>query len=168
MNGIQDQRLLNATAARGMVVLGSAGLLLLGGARMGELPYDWSFLILKHAAVWGLISAAILCGGIAFYWNTMHPETSWRPSLPGRRFESVVLYTRAACPLCDDAGALLSQYRMWIPSPVEVDVDDDPELVQQFGEWVPVVEFDGRIRFRGQVSEVLLQRLIEGTPARSA
>ena len=28
----------------------------------------------------------------------------------------------------------------------------------------PVVEFDGKVRFRGRVSEALLQRLLEGTP----
>jgi len=42
----------------------------------------------------------------------------------------------------------------------EIDVDQHPELKQQFDTCVPVVEIDGKVRFRGQVNEVLLLRLI--------
>jgi len=49
----------------------------------------------------------------------------------------------------------------------QVDIDADPELRSQFDTCVPVISTDGRIRFRGRVNEVLLRRLIEGTPPAS-
>jgi hypothetical protein len=42
-----------------------------------------------------------------------------------------------------------------------VDVDGDPELAALHGDWVPVVTVNGKVRFRGQVNEVLLKRLLE-------
>jgi hypothetical protein len=44
--------------------------------------------------------------------------------------------------------------------PEEVDIDLDPELKARFTDCVPVVEIEGKIRFRGRVNEVLLRRLI--------
>ncbi len=41
-----------------------------------------------------------------------------------------------------------------------VDVDTDPALIAEHGEWVPVVTVDGKVRFRGRVNEVLLTRLL--------
>jgi hypothetical protein len=49
---------------------------------------------------------------------------------------------------------------------LEVDIDRDPELVARFSTCVPVVELDGKVRFRGRVNEVLLRRLIAATPPR--
>jgi len=68
----------------------------------------------------------------------------------------VVLYTRVGCHLCDDALALLRRHGL---TPREVDVDQDPELRARFDTCVPVVEIDGRVRFRGRVDELLLHRL---------
>ena len=70
---------------------------------------------------------------------------------------NVVLYTRAGCHLCDDAEHLLHQHGL---QPVSVDVDADPALREKFNTCVPVVEIDGKIRFRGRVNEVLLKRLL--------
>jgi hypothetical protein len=41
-----------------------------------------------------------------------------------------------------------------------IDVDSDPELAAEFGESVPVVTVNGKVRFRGCVSPVLLDRLL--------
>ena len=79
-------------------------------------------------------------------------------STPGSR-PKVVLYTRAGCHLCDSAKALLLRHEL---SPREVDIDGDPQLTKRFGEWVPVVEIGGKIRFRGQLNEKLLKRLLNG------
>ena len=38
---------------------------------------------------------------------------------------------------------------------------DAAELVALYGEQVPVVTVDGKVRFRGGVNRVLLQRLLE-------
>lgn len=89
---------------------------------------------------------------------------SWRPTRPGRRFRSLVVYSRESCHLCDEAVELLQSYSAWLPPIQEVDIDADPNLQQRFNAEVPVVEFDGKIRFKGHVSESLLRRLIEGTP----
>ncbi|MFO0896361.1 MAG: glutaredoxin family protein [Pirellulales bacterium] len=69
----------------------------------------------------------------------------------------VVLYTRSGCHLCDDAKAVLLRHGL---EPREVDIDADPALVERYGLCVPVVEIDGRERFRGRVDERLLARLL--------
>lgn len=67
------------------------------------------------------------------------------------------MYTRRGCQLCDEARELLVAHEL---APELVDVDDDPALRERFGALVPVVEIDGRIRFRGRVEPVLLRRLL--------
>ena len=70
---------------------------------------------------------------------------------------NVILYTRTGCHLCDDAHRLLLAYKL---QPQVVDIDANPDLRQQFNTCVPVVEIDGKIRFRGRVNEVLLRRIV--------
>jgi glutaredoxin len=69
----------------------------------------------------------------------------------------VVLYARLGCHLCEEAERVLIAHGL---QPSVVDIDDDPELRERFDTCVPVVEFDGKIRFRGRISPVLLRRLI--------
>lgn len=69
----------------------------------------------------------------------------------------VVLYTRVGCHLCEDAELLLIKHGLMAE---KIDIDDDPALCEQFNTCVPVVEIDGKIRFRGHVNEVLLRRLL--------
>ena len=69
----------------------------------------------------------------------------------------VVLYTRPECHLCDTAKELLAKYAIY---PREVNVDEDVNLQKAYGECVPVVLMDGKVRFRGRVDEVLLKRLL--------
>lgn len=68
-----------------------------------------------------------------------------------------LLYTRAGCHLCDDARQLLERYGFEVQS---VNIDEDPQLQERFDTCVPVVVIDGKERFRGKVSEVLLRRLL--------
>ena len=70
----------------------------------------------------------------------------------------VVVYTRQGCCLCDDALELLTRLGL---SATLVDIDQDPELHTRFNTCVPVVEIDGKVRFRGRVNEVLLRRLLQ-------
>jgi glutaredoxin len=70
---------------------------------------------------------------------------------------AVVVYSRAGCHLCDDVCALLSRFAI---DPKVVDIDRDPALKAQFDVWVPVVEIDGRLRFKGRVDPLLLARLL--------
>ena len=74
----------------------------------------------------------------------------------------VVLYTRVGCHLCEDAKALLLRHGL---SPQEIDIDQQPDLLQQYDECVPVVVIDGRVRFRGRVDERLLRRLLKAGSA---
>lgn len=83
---------------------------------------------------------------------------------PERRIQSVVMYSRTGCCLCDEAWDVLEKYRESLPPTVVVDIDSDPALFERFSTCIPVVEIDGKVRFRGRVNEVLLRRLIEGTP----
>ena len=69
----------------------------------------------------------------------------------------VVLYSRAGCHLCDKAELILIEHGL---KPSKVDIDDDPALRERFNTCVPVVEIDGKIRFRGRVNEVLLKRIV--------
>lgn len=115
-------------------------------------------------SLWTLVSLSLVTGGFTVLWRIDHPRTSWKPSVRGKRFRSVVLYTREDCGLCEEAHRLLARYQRYLPELVEVDIDRDESLKEKFNTCVPVVEFDGQVRFRGHVSEPLLQRLIEGTP----
>ena len=69
----------------------------------------------------------------------------------------VVLYTRKGCHLCDDALAVLQRHGL---TPRLVDIDSEPAWRERYNECVPVVEVDGKERFRGRVNEVLLSRLL--------
>ncbi len=70
---------------------------------------------------------------------------------------SVILYTRPGCHLCEDAEKLLRRYGL---IPRLVNIDTDPELTNRYNLTIPVVEIDGKERFRGVVNEVLLRRLL--------
>ena len=70
---------------------------------------------------------------------------------------NVALYTRQGCHLCDVARQILIEHGL---EPSLIDIDGEPELRERFNECVPVVEIDGKVRFRGKVDPVLLRRLI--------
>ncbi len=71
---------------------------------------------------------------------------------------TVILYTRKQCHLCDEAYLLLTKNGL---TPECVDIDQNPELRKQFNTCVPVVEIDGKVRFRGRINEVLLRRILD-------
>lgn len=73
----------------------------------------------------------------------------------------IVMYTRHGCHLCEDAWRLLERERQRHGFTLrQVDVDSDPQLRNDYGECVPVVTVDGRVRFRGRINPVLLRRLL--------
>ena len=69
----------------------------------------------------------------------------------------IVIYTRTNCCLCDEAEAQLKRRGL---TAEKIDIDQRPELTEKFDTCVPVVEIDGKIRFRGKVNEVLLTRIL--------
>jgi glutaredoxin len=74
----------------------------------------------------------------------------------------VLLYTRQGCHLCDTAWELLEAARARHGFSLDcVDVDSDPELAAAYGLQVPVVAINGKVRFRGVINAVLLQRVFD-------
>jgi glutaredoxin len=70
------------------------------------------------------------------------------------------LYTRQGCHLCEDAWTLLQNWQRRHGFRLEaVDIDTDPALQALHGNDVPVVAVDGKVRFRGRINPLLLQRL---------
>ena len=73
----------------------------------------------------------------------------------------IVFYTRKRCHLCEEAYAQLldrqDRYHFHLEA---LDVDADAELAAKYGDSVPVVVVNGRVRFRGKINVVLLDRLL--------
>jgi glutaredoxin len=79
----------------------------------------------------------------------------------GSEHLTFTVYTRAQCGCCHKAIELLSKFQRRHAFVIEqVDIDGDPALAAEFGTSVPVVAVNGKVRFRGQVSPVLLNRLL--------
>jgi glutaredoxin len=73
----------------------------------------------------------------------------------------VVMYTRQGCHLCETAWQRLqaAQERYGFALTAR-DVDQNPQLAAEYGDCVPVVTVNGKVRFRGVVNPVLLERLL--------
>ena len=63
--------------------------------------------------------------------------------------------------MCADALQLLREHGLQAQ---KIDIDDDEDLTEKFSTCVPVVEIDGKVRFRGRVDRVLLRRLLRNRP----
>jgi glutaredoxin len=82
-----------------------------------------------------------------------------------------LLYTRRGCHLCEVARERLRRAGRRYRFALEVvDIDTDPALAARYGDQVPVVLVNAKVRFRGGVNEVLLARLLhaEGAKRRKA
>lgn len=132
------------------------------GGGLPGLPRFWYV----NRTLWIGFGLFLVPAGIAI--QAVRPQTSkhWKATRPGRRFHQIRVYSKEGCHLCDDAIETLCDFRYsdYLPTVEVVDITSNPELEAKFGLQIPVVEFDGRIRFRGRVNETLLRRLIEGTP----
>lgn len=82
---------------------------------------------------------------------------------PDLRFQ---FYTRAGCHLCEEAWEVLCARQQTYGFALErIDVDSAAELVEQHGKCVPVVTVNGKVRFRGKVNPVLLDRILDAKAA---
>lgn len=127
------------------------------------MPRSWH----ANRTLWYLMIFVLYLAGVGLLWRqreTGDPETVRRSS---PAFQRVVLYTRRDCPLCDEAKQLLAEYQRRLPTIEEVDIDTDPAWKEKYDTCVPVVEIDGKLRFRGRVSRVLLERLLDAAASRS-
>jgi glutaredoxin len=74
----------------------------------------------------------------------------------------VVVYTRDACPLCDEALAILRRFQAQYGFAMTLtNVDASEALACEYGNCVPMVAINGKVRFRGHVNEVMLRRLLD-------
>ena len=132
------------------------------------MPRTWHL----HRTVWGVGGWAVAVLGWWLQRDRRPPSApaarqsrrGWSAQTPGRRFREVVVFSRDGCHLCDDVKELLGEYSEYLPESIEVDVDTSEVLRERYGTAVPVVQIDGRDRFRGRIDESLLRRLIDATP----
>jgi glutaredoxin len=74
----------------------------------------------------------------------------------------VTVYTRRDCCCCHKAIEVLKGYRRKYGLRIEaVDIDADPDLRARYDTTVPVVAIGGKVRFKGAVNRVLLERILE-------
>ena len=88
---------------------------------------------------------------------------SWLAFWKRRRHTPLVvrMYTRVGCHLCETAWTALEVARdRWGFRLEAVDVDSDPNLAKTHGAWVPVITVNDKVRFRGILNPVLLDRLL--------
>jgi glutaredoxin len=147
----------------GLMILSSLFAVLIFCDRMDmrpfEFPATWYSTRPFHLLLCG---AMFFCAAITLRSPAHHRTGHARPV-----FSSCRLFTRKHCPLCDDAIAVLAGFQGALPSIEVIDIDDSRELMRQFGESVPVVEIDGKVRFRGGVNAHLLRRLINAAERRA-
>ena len=101
---------------------------------------------------------------------TMSFFKNWLLGRRTRRLEhlKIILYSKSRCHLCHQAEELFRKAQQQYFFSLEVvDVANDAELLARFGHEVPVVAIDGKVRFRGPISPVLVKRLFDGEKRKS-
>ncbi|SDF40450.1 glutaredoxin family protein [Halorientalis regularis] len=76
----------------------------------------------------------------------------------------VTVYSRENCHLCDEAKATIETVADEMSVEVEIeeiDVDEDPDLREAYGERVPYVLVDGTPKFKFRVDAAELRRELE-------
>jgi len=74
----------------------------------------------------------------------------------------VTLYTKPGCHLCDDALDVLQRVQKLQPFTLEeVNVQDDPALLAEYGDQIPVVTLNGTFLFEYEVDETRLRQLLK-------
>lgn len=132
--------------------------------RTSGLPWQMPRTWYTNQMLWFFAAFACFLCGTKLSRSTPVENRRWKPAESGQRYDRVIVYTREECHLCDQAKDVLWSYRPWLPEIEEVDISTDSQLIEQFGEQIPVVEIDGQVRFRGQVNEILLRRMIDASP----
>jgi glutaredoxin len=75
----------------------------------------------------------------------------------------ITFYTRTGCHLCDDARVIIERLCAELGEEyAEIDIDTDQELVDRFGEEVPVTFVDGRQHDFWRVDPARLRNALTG------
>jgi hypothetical protein len=76
------------------------------------------------------------------------------------------LFTRPGCHLCEDALGELDRLQARQPHElVLVDISDKPELIQRYGERIPVLEIAGR-EYAAPLPRAVLERALREATVR--
>jgi glutaredoxin len=113
-------------------------------------------------ASWGVALSAAVCGA-ALVWRSSVRNEDEGPPQASSPFRTARLYTRRGCGLCEEARQMLDAFAARLPDIETVDIDQSDELRERFTDCVPVLELDGKVRFRGRISPILLRRLLDAT-----
>ncbi|MGE5195597.1 MAG: glutaredoxin family protein, partial [Deltaproteobacteria bacterium] len=98
-----------------------------------SMPQSWY----QHRTLWGALALVACAAGWVLQRRPNAAGPNWKPSAPGRRFRSLIVYSRNDCHLCDDAKAVLAEYLEYLPEMKDIDIDADPELKSRFDTMVP-------------------------------
>ncbi len=75
---------------------------------------------------------------------------------------ALILYSRRGCHLCEEMILDLELARPGAPPAFQVvDIDGDPDLVQEYGLRVPVLTRDGEILCEGALSPAAMEKILE-------
>lgn len=73
----------------------------------------------------------------------------------------ILLLGKPGCHLCDDARSVIAQVAGELGVPwTERSILDDPELLEKYGEWIPVTFIDGVQHDYYRVDEARLRRAL--------
>ena len=74
----------------------------------------------------------------------------------------VTVYSKPGCHLCEEAVRVLQRSRSSTRSTLEeVNIQDDPALLAEYGEQIPVVTLNGTFLFEYTVDEARLRHLLK-------
>jgi glutaredoxin len=149
--------------------LGTLALLAAGIMSVLIFADHWTDIVLPLPAIWYRSRSMhlLLCIGLyllAWYllrYSSDNNQPTESAAVSGPLFRSLRMYSKNDCELCDRAAETLALYADAFPDLEVIYIDDNPELMQLHGQSVPVIEIDGQIRFRGIISDALLQRMID-------
>lgn len=74
---------------------------------------------------------------------------------------TLILYTRNRCPLCDKAKSILMELQAQFAFRLQlVDIEESDELTEKYGLMIPVVELNGEEIQYGQIEkELIMEKL---------
>jgi glutaredoxin len=71
------------------------------------------------------------------------------------------VYSKPECHLCDEAKETIEHVVKWLHIEVEViDIEKDPELLNEYRNDIPVIFLDDRKIFKHRVDEKKLKRIL--------
>ena len=74
----------------------------------------------------------------------------------------VIIYSKPGCHLCEEAIRVLQRIQTQNPFTLEeVNIQDDPALLADYGEQIPVVTLNGTFLFEYTVDENRLRQLLK-------